>query len=77
MVRILNGTVSPIQTREKFSQGHGYIHTLIATESTGRDHADDVGVDRRIILEWILGKQGWKMWTGFIWLRIRTSGGLL
>jgi hypothetical protein len=28
-------------------------------------------------LQWILGKQGEKVWTGFIWHRIRTSGILL
>jgi hypothetical protein len=31
----------------------------------------------RIILKWILEKYGWMVWTGFIWLRIRTGGGLL
>jgi hypothetical protein len=29
----------------------------------------------KIILEWVLGKYGGKVWTGSIWLRIRTSGG--
>jgi len=29
----------------------------------GRDHAKDLGVDGKIILEWILEKQGGKMWT--------------
>jgi hypothetical protein len=43
----------------------------------GRDHSGDLGVDRKTILEWILGKQGRKVWTGCIWLRIGTSGGLL
>jgi hypothetical protein len=33
--------------------------------------------DGKIILEWILGKQGRKVWTGCSWLRIGTSGGLL
>jgi hypothetical protein len=37
----------------------------------------DRGVDRRIILEWILGKYGGKLWSGFIYLRIGTSGGVL
>jgi len=36
-----------------------------------------LGVDGKIILEWILGKYGGKAWSGFIWLRIETSGGLL
>jgi hypothetical protein len=31
----------------------------------------------KIILEWIVGKLDGEVWTGFIWLRIGTSGGLL
>jgi hypothetical protein len=33
--------------------------------------------DGRIILEWILGKECRKLWTGFIWQRIVSSGGIL
>jgi hypothetical protein len=43
----------------------------------GRDHLEKPDVDGKIILEWILGKWGWKVWIGIIWLRIRTSSGLL
>jgi hypothetical protein len=39
-------------------------------------HLGDLDVDGRI-LNWILKKQNMRMWTGFIWLRIRTSGVLL
>jgi len=39
----------------------------------GRDHIEDLGIDGRIILEWDLGK----VWTGCMWLRIRTGGGPL
>jgi hypothetical protein len=39
----------------------------------GRDHSEDLEVDVKIILELILGK----VWTGFIWLRTGSSGGLL
>jgi hypothetical protein len=42
-----------------------------------RDQSEDLHVDGRIILEWILVKYIGKVWTGFIWLRIGTSGGLL
>jgi len=42
-----------------------------------RDHSDDLGVNGRTILEWILRKEGGWMWTGFIWLRIGTNGGPL
>jgi hypothetical protein len=44
---------------------------------TGRDHSKDIGIDGRIILEWILGKYGGKVWIGFIWPRIGASSGLL
>jgi hypothetical protein len=43
----------------------------------GRDHLEDLGVDRKIILEWMLGTQGERLWTGCIWPRIETSGGSL
>jgi hypothetical protein len=43
----------------------------------GRDHWEDQGVDGKTVLEWILRKLGEKLWTGFIWLRIGTSDGLL
>jgi hypothetical protein len=41
------------------------------------DHSEHPGVEGRIILEQILGKYVGKVWTGCIWLRIGTSGGLL
>jgi hypothetical protein len=34
-----------------------------------RDHLEDVGVDGKIILEWILGN-GVKVWSVCIWLRV-------
>jgi hypothetical protein len=42
-----------------------------------RDQLEDVGVDGRILLQWILEKSVGMVWTGFIWLRIGTSGRLL
>jgi len=38
---------------------------------------EDIDVKGEIILEWMLGKQGGKMWTECVWLRIVTSGGIL
>jgi len=43
----------------------------------GRDHLKDLAVDNGIILEWILGKVGGRVWTGCILLRTGTSGGPL
>jgi hypothetical protein len=42
-----------------------------------RDHLEDLGVDEKIILEWILWKPGGRVMTGFNWLRIGTCGGPL
>jgi hypothetical protein len=43
----------------------------------GGGHSEDAGVHGEIILKGIFGKQGGKVWTGFIWPRIGTSGGFL
>jgi hypothetical protein len=39
----------------------------------GRYHIGYLGIDRIVILKWILEKGVVKMWTGFIWLRTGTS----
>jgi hypothetical protein len=54
------------------------MHTKFWSENpNGRNHTGDISIDGRIIVEWNLGKYGGKVWIGFIWLRIGTSGGLL
>jgi hypothetical protein len=42
-----------------------------------RDHWEDQDVRGWIVLKWILERQDEVMWTGLMWLRIGTSGGLL
>jgi len=42
-----------------------------------RNHLEDTGVDRRIILRWIFMKWDVRLWTGSRWLRIGTSDGHL
>jgi len=37
----------------------------------------ELGTDGRITLKWILRTQGVRLWAGFIWLRIWSSGRLL
>jgi hypothetical protein len=41
----------------------------------GRDHLGDLGVDGKIILKRILGKQDVRMWTAFIWLKMDPLAG--
>ena len=41
-----------------------------------RDYMEDLDIDGRI-LNWIYKKQDGSAWTGLLWLRIGTSGGLL
>jgi len=42
-----------------------------------RAHLGEQGVDGRIILRWFFSKWDFKVWTGSIWLKIRTVGGHL
>jgi hypothetical protein len=39
-----------------------------------RDHLEDLGADRRIVLLWIFKKRDREAWTGLIWLRRGTDG---
>ena len=40
-----------------------------------RDYLGYLGVDGRIIIEWIFKNWEREAWTGLIWLKIGTSGG--
>jgi hypothetical protein len=46
-------------------------------EDRGSDFVELLGVAGRIILECILGKYDGKLWSGFTWLRIGPSVGLM
>jgi len=41
------------------------------------EHLEDLGRDGKITLKRILKRHDGKVWTGFIWIRIGKSGGLL
>jgi hypothetical protein len=42
-----------------------------------RDHLEDQGIYRKIILRWIFRNLDGGAWTGLIWLRIGKVNGLL
>jgi hypothetical protein len=42
-----------------------------------RNHLEDLGVDGRTVLRWSIEKQDGRVLSEFIWLRIKTIGGLL
>jgi hypothetical protein len=52
-------------------------YKILVGKHEGKNHSEDLGVDGGIILEWILGKYTWRVWSGCIWFRIGTSSGLL
>jgi hypothetical protein len=53
------------------------VYKILVRKPDGERPLEDLGVDGRITLKWILKNEGKSVWTAFIWLRIETSGRLL
>jgi hypothetical protein len=49
------------------------IQTFCFKDLKGLHHSEHLGIEEKVILKWILGKKGWKVRTGFIWLRTGTG----
>jgi hypothetical protein len=61
-----------------FSLDLGKMYTKLSLENLkGRDHLEDLDINRMIILEWISNKHIGRVWIGFIWLRRGTSATIL
>jgi len=41
-----------------------------------RGHLDDLGIDEKVILKWILRNLDVRVWTGFMWHRRGTNSWL-
>jgi hypothetical protein len=48
--------------------------TILIGKPEGKRAYGILGVEGKIVLNWILGKEGGKLWIGWMW--IGTSGGL-
>jgi hypothetical protein len=55
--------------------GQGMQHTWRGEK--GKDHSEELGVDRKIILQKTSGKVVGRVWIGCIWLRMSTGDRLL
>jgi hypothetical protein len=55
----------------------GVCRILVGIPERERDHLGYPGVNGKIMLRWVFRKWDVKAWTGLIWLRIETGGGLL
>jgi hypothetical protein len=53
------------------------VYNIFIGKSEGKIHSEDLCVYRKIILKWVVEKEGGKLRTGFIWLGIGASGGPL
>jgi hypothetical protein len=53
------------------------LFKILVENLKGRDRFEELGVDGRIIFKWTMSKQCKMVWTGFIWLMVGTSSGLL
>jgi hypothetical protein len=51
------------------------MHTnVLLKDFKGTDYLENLGIDGKIILEWILEKYDGKLWTGLTWIRAGTTG---
>jgi hypothetical protein len=53
------------------------VNTILVGKPEGEGHSEEPDIVGNTILEWLLGKEGGKVWTGFMCLRTGTSGRLL
>jgi hypothetical protein len=49
----------------------------LSEEVKGKARSEYLRIDWKIIFEWILNRYNGKLWTGVVWLKIRTIVSLL
>jgi hypothetical protein len=53
------------------------LYKILVGKREGKRPSEELHEDGNLILEWILGYYGGKLWTGCTMFRIGASGGLL
>jgi hypothetical protein len=53
------------------------VYRVLVEQTDGKRPLEDLDLDWGIILKFVFKKWDWELWTRFLWLRIRTVGGLL
>jgi hypothetical protein len=52
------------------------MYKILVGKLEGREHLEN-SIDGRITLKWILKEHGGRMWSGFVWIQIRSNVRLL
>jgi hypothetical protein len=54
--------------------GRRYVFTGFGSNLKKRDHLENLGIDGKILLKWIISEWYRLAWAGFVWLRRGNSG---
>jgi hypothetical protein len=47
-----------------------HVHRLLMGRLKERDHLEDLGMDEKILLKWMINAVDGKVWIGFFWVGI-------
>ena len=76
IVRVIQSRMKWVGHLARMEESRG-VYRVVVGKPEGKNHLEDRGLDGRVILCWIFRKWDVGGWTGSMWLRIGTGGGLL
>jgi hypothetical protein len=74
---IFRSSLSRMMRSEMYVAQFGTIRNAYKTSAIGRKHSGGLGVEGRVLLKCIIGKNNVSVWAGFVFLRVGSTGGLL